>query len=261
MGQTRYSAWARSIGGAAVLIASIAFLSPASGAEKPCPSAVQSLQRGAPLRELAESVAAREPVRIVAIGSSSTEGVGASSKSAAYPAQLEGQLRAAWRLGNVEVENAGIGGETADQTIARLEASLAKKPDLVIWQVGTNDAVRGGDETAFQAVVERGVRAARQAGVDLVLLDQQFYPGIKDLDRYQRFVRIVAQVGREYRVSVFSRFALMKGWASEGAAEIESMLAPDGFHMSDRGYDCLTRSLTRGIASLAPVSPAVAAAQ
>lgn len=233
----------------------------ARAVEAPCPASVPSLARAGTLRELAEDVQARQPVRIVAIGSSSTEGVGATSRAKAYPAQLEEHLKALWKLDTLKVENAGIGGETADQTIARLEAAVAGDPDLVIWQVGTNDAVRGSDEEQFRALLVRGIGAARRAGVDIVLLDQQFYPGIEDLERYRRYVRIVREVGREQGVSVFSRFALMRGWADQSAEELRSMLAPDGFHMSDRGYACLTRSLGGALASLVPAAPSVASAR
>ncbi len=218
-----------------------------------------SLARAGTLHDLTESVQARQPVRIVAIGSSSTEGIGASSKDKTYPAVLETQLKALWRLDALKVENAGIGGETATQTITRLEATLATKPDLVIWQVGTNDALRGGSEDGFRALLVRGVTAARAAGVDIVLLDQQFFPGIKDLDRYRRYVRMVREVGREHGVSVFSRFTLMRGWAEQSEADLRGMLAEDAFHMSDRGYTCMTRSLGGALASLVPAAPAVAA--
>ena len=201
---------------------------------------------------------------MLAIGSSSTEGVGASSRSAAYPAQLEEDLEAIWKGAEVEVENAGVGGETADRTVQRLEAELSvERPDLVIWQVGTNDAIRGGSEETFRLLLRRGIAAARQADVDLILVDQQFYPAIKDPERYERFVGAVRETGREQRVPVFSRYALMKAWAREGPATFRAMLSSDGFHMSDRGYDCLALALGQGIDSMArrtdlPLRPAAA---
>jgi lysophospholipase L1-like esterase len=96
-------------------------------------------------------------VDILAIGSSSTEGIGASAPNMTYPAQLQADLAAA--LGEkVAVTNAGIGGEAVAATLARLKILLkGEKPDLVIWQVGTNDAVGGDDEAAFRAEIEDGV--------------------------------------------------------------------------------------------------------
>jgi acyl-CoA thioesterase I len=190
------------------------------------------------------------PLRILAIGSSSTQGIGASAPNFTYPAQLQADLISA--LGRqVAVENAGIGGETVSTTLARLKAALkTERPDLVIWQVGTNDAVRGDDEGQFRALVEEGVDIVREAKIPLVLLDQQFYPGIKDIGRYERFVRIVEDVGAERHAPVFPRYAMMKEWGAESPTLLRAMLWKDAFHMSDRGYGCLARDLAADVAPL-----------
>jgi lysophospholipase L1-like esterase len=189
-------------------------------------------------------------VDILAIGSSSTQGIGASAPNMTYPAQLQVDLAAV--LGEkVVVTNAGIGGETVGTTLTRLKWLLrGEKPDLVIWQVGTNDAMRGDDEAAFRAEVEEGLGIAHAAGVPLVLLDQQYFPTIKDLARYERFVRIVHEVGAEYYDPVFPRYALMRAWGAESPSLLRDMLWKDGFHMSDRGYDCLARDLAADMAPM-----------
>jgi len=147
--------------------------------------------------------------------------------------------------------NAGRGGETAIQTIERLEAILKAEPfDLVIWQVGTNDAVNGVDEERFRALLDRGVSAAQRTGTPVILLDQQYFPTIRDLARYERFVNTVGRVGDARKVSVFSRYALMKDWSSHSPGELRAMLAADGFHMSDRGYDCLAGGVADAIQKL-----------
>ena len=65
------------------------------------------------------------------------------------------------------------GGEDAPEMMKRLQAEVIDmKPDLVIWQVGTNDAVKGADEAAFRAMVARGIGIVRGAGIDLVIVDQ-----------------------------------------------------------------------------------------
>lgn len=190
------------------------------------------------------------PIRILAVGSSSTEGAGASDAQHSYPAQLEGDLTRLWKE-NVTVVNAGKGGETAVQTIDRLQAALAADTfDLVIWQVGTNDAVNGVDEGRFRDVLQRGVAAAKKAGVDMILLDQQYFPTIKNPARYEAFVRAVTAVGSERRVSVFSRYALMKGWNNRSETELRAMLSGDGFHMSDRGYDCLASRIAQDLQTM-----------
>ena len=157
------------------------------------------------------------------------------------------------------VENAGIGGETANETVRRLEAELKELPDLVIWQIGTNDAVRGRDLGEFRALVEQGIAAAKAAGVEIILLDQQYYPGIADPVRYEGFVEAVRDLGQLSKTPVFSRYALMKTWSAHSAEELRAMLSQDGFHMSDRGYTCLTSALGGSFAPMVQPRPSPAA--
>ena len=189
----------------------------------------------------------KAPLDILAIGSSSTEGVGATSPANAYPARLEQELEK--RTGaDFDVKNAGIGGELAAKTLIRLKSALKTGwARLVIWQVGTNDALVGIDESLFRSTVESGVAAARAAGVPLVLVDPQFTLKSPDPARYQRFVEIVDEVGAKDRVPVLSRYAMMKSWGAKGAKTLASLLSRDGLHMSDLGYRCLAHALATAI--------------
>src|SRR5262245_35769592 len=60
-------------------------------------------------------VARKLPIKIVAIGSSSTSGAGASSQAATYPSRLEAELKARLPGLPITVLNKGIGGEEAAQ--------------------------------------------------------------------------------------------------------------------------------------------------
>jgi acyl-CoA thioesterase I len=186
----------------------------------------------------------------LAIGSSSTQGIGASGPRFTYPARLQADLTAT--LGTpVIVQNAGIGGETISTTLIRLKLILKQTPpDLVVWQVGTNDAVEGDDEARFRALIEQGVSAVRDAKARLILLDPQYFPAIKDLSRYERFVAIIQDVGAKNRAPVFSRYTMMKRWGVESPDLLRDMLWKDGFHMSDRGYGCLAQDLAADMAPL-----------
>lgn len=187
---------------------------------------------------------AGRPLDILAIGSSSTEGIGASAPSRAYPAQLADELT---REDGVpaEVKNAGVGGELAAKTLLRLLSALRSGwPRLVIWQVGTNDAIVGVDEALFRATVEKGVAAAREAGVPLLLVDPQYTAKSPDPVRYERFVAIVDGIGARDHVPVLSRFAMMK---RGGAKSALPLLSVDGLHMNDRGYRCVAHALAEAI--------------
>ena len=183
------------------------------------------------------------PVRIVAIGSSSTQGIGASAPDKAYPARLAEVLKEKREGWTFAVSNLGVGGETAPATLERLRAVVKGDPDLIIWQVGTNDALKGGDPAAFRTIIERGVAAARAADVGLLLLDPQDFPKIENRDLYESYVREIRAVADEYGVPLFSRYALMRSWRGESEDRLLEMLSPDRFHMGDRGYECLAAAL------------------
>ncbi len=187
------------------------------------------------------------PRDILAIGSSSTEGIGASSPANAYPARLEQELEKHTGV-DFDVKNAGIGGELAAKTLERLKSALKSGwARLVIWQVGTNDAIVGVDETLFRATVNAGVAAARAAGVPLVLVGPQFTLKSPDPVRYERFVKMVDDIGAADRVPVLSRYAMMKSWSAKGAKALALLLSGDGLHMSDLGYRCLAHALAEAI--------------
>jgi len=212
---------------------------------------------------LSAKVAEGRPLSILAIGSSSTQGVGASAKDRTYPARLQAFLAKAWPKSSIEIANAGIGGETAPQTLARLKAMLtAHRYDLVIWQVGTNDALQGVDIDAFKAMVTDGIALVRAAGAALAILDPQFFPSVRDPQRYGAFVEAVGDVARREAVPVFTRYAAMREWHRADAEAFKGALWTDGFHMSDAGYDCLARDMANAIAGMAaPTRPTVAASR
>ncbi len=214
--------------------------------EAACPGEVEAFDANGAVLAFPKG-GASAPLDILAIGSSSTEGIGASSPANAYPARLEQELER--RTGvDFDVKNAGIGGELAAKTLERLKSALKSRwARLVIWQVGTNDAIVGVDEARFRATVESGVAAARAAGVPLVLIDPQFTLKSPDLARYERYVEIVDNVGTEDRVPVLSRYTMMKRWGAKGIKTIGSLLSRDGLHMSDLGYRCLAHALADAI--------------
>ena len=117
-------------------------LSAAHAAEVSCPNETPAFEpNGAALAF--PKVRVGLPNDILAIGSSSTEGVGASSPANSYPARLEAELESETGV-DFDVKNAGVGGELAAKTLERLRRALKSGwARLVIWQVGTNDALVG----------------------------------------------------------------------------------------------------------------------
>lgn len=222
--------------GRARLVAAALLAAVASGAAADCGGHTAPLSAPEALPTLGPG-----PVRVLAIGSSSTEGVGASFRDASYPARLEQLLNAALGEGAAQVVNAGVGGERADATLRRLREALGGADyHLVIWQVGVNDALSPGvDEAAFVERLNAGIDAVRDAGAALLLLDQQWFPRIEGDARYARFVGLLAETAQARGAPVLSRWGLMTAMRADDLALPEAMLAADRFHMNDRGYACL----------------------
>jgi lysophospholipase L1-like esterase len=214
----------------------------ANAADAPCPAA-QVPPLSLPATEAA--VAAGRPVTIVALGSSSTAGIGASTPDKTYPAQLEAVLRAGWRAAHVKIVNAGIGGQEADSEAARLERDvLAYHPTLVIWQAGSNAALRHMDQASFRHALDAGLDVLAASGADVLLMDNQVAPRIEREPDHAAYGAAMADVAAAHHDALFSRDALMRQWQAQG---IVGMIGPDDLHQSDRGYACLAQALGKAI--------------
>lgn len=197
------------------------------------------------------------PVRILAFGSSSTEGFGASGPLATYPARLQARLQAALPGQRITVVNRGKGGEDVSEMLARLRRDvLDAGPTLVIWQAGANAVLRHMDPAAFRAGMEAGLDQLREAGVEVLLMDSQVAPRINAMPGHRRFEAILAEIAAERHLPLFSRAALMRGWEHAGLAN-HAVIGPDGLHHTDLGYDCVAGALAEGItAALRPPTTA-----
>jgi lysophospholipase L1-like esterase len=184
---------------------------------------------------------------VVALGSSSTQGSMASDLAHSYPAVLQQALSAGLPQAHVAVINRGIGGQDASEELARLDADvLALRPQLVIWQVGANGALRNVDPAIFRAMVTTGVRRIQAAGADVILMDNQQSPRLLEKPDEPLFDQSLAQVAAETGASLFSRRILMQGWRRQGAP-IAEFIATDGLHHNDHGYLCVAEALSHSI--------------
>ena len=200
-------------------------------------------------------------LKIVAFGSSSTAGTGASSPANAYPARLESELRL--RLPNVEVVvlNRGIAGEDAKQMLARLDASvIAEKPDLVLWQVGTNAVLDDYKLSNEEMLVRAGLDRLKATGADIILIDPQYAPKVIVKPEATRMVHLLETIGRQGRVGVFHRFAVMRHWYVALHMRFADFVAPDGLHLNDWSYRCTAKLLADAIVDAAgPTAPIASA--
>jgi lysophospholipase L1-like esterase len=211
-----------------------------------------------PLRRLAKRIASREPITIVAIGSSSTAGAGASSSAASYPSRLEVELKERFPHLSIRVLNRGVNGEEAPDMLARFDkAVLAEQPDLVLWQVGTNAVLRHHRLGPVATLIHEGLGRLKESGADVILMDPQFAPRVTAEPDAERMVALIQNAAKGENVSVFHRFDVMRHWRDANIA-FDTFVSPDGLHMNDWGYACVAKLLAHAIDDAATRATAVA---
>jgi acyl-CoA thioesterase I len=198
---------------------------------------------------------AGEAIKIVALGSSSTEGAGASTMAATYPTRMSDELRQLWPKNAITVLNKGISGEQAHQMMARFERDvIEEKPDLVVWQTGTNSALQRGDLERFIADVDQGIDRAHDMGIDVMLMTPQYSPKFEAVFNKQAYLHNLATIGAVNNVPVFRRYEVMKHWQKSGQMSPTAMISPDGLHLTDQSYYCLGVLTARMVAGIAAPS-------
>jgi hypothetical protein len=195
---------------------------------------------------LRERIAQGRPIKIVAIGSSSTSGAGASSPAATYPSRLEAELKRQLPGLPVTVLNKGIGGEEAPQMVARFDADVIdESPDLVLWQVGSNSVLR--DHPTPGEVIRQGVERLKESGTEVILVNPQFAPKILAKADIGHAVDVITATARDEEVGLFDRFAVMRHWRESERIPFEHFLSADLLHMNDWSYACTAKLLAAAI--------------
>ena len=193
---------------------------------------------------------------IVAIGSSSTQGVGASDQAHTYPALLAEELRRRWPRLAVTVVNKGVGGETADEMLARFTRDvLPYHPQLVIWQTGSNSVLQSRDVHGYEQTIREGIARLKAAHMDVILMDPQYAPRIFGRPIHKAILDALGEVSTDLKVAVFRRFAVMRYWVTSGQYRMEDVIAHDQLHMNDVSYHCIARLLADSLSSAALATP------
>jgi len=219
---------------------------PAAPHSAACTVATDQVRFDFPLPRTARLLVSGLPIKIVALGSSSTYGVGASTSAASYPSRLAEELVRRFPGHKFTVLNRGASGEDVGNMLARLDtAVIREKPDLVLWQVGTNSVL---DDKAVQphaSLLREGLARLKATGADVVLIDPQYAPKViakRNAD---------ATTAKTARVCHFRRFDLMRHWHETEHLPFKAFVSPDGLHMNDWSYACLAKALGLAIAEAA----------
>jgi acyl-CoA thioesterase I len=245
----------------AALLAGLMLPARAETPTPPCVASLDQVRLTHPLARVAKKLMAQEPIVIVAIGSSSTWGAGASSPAANYPNRLAAELQALFPKQSFSVINRGVGGEEVGDMLKRFDtAVVAAKPDLVLWQLGTNSVIRDHAAADHGASIRAGLDKIRAVGADIVLIDPQFAPKVIAKPEAEHMVELIAATAKGEDVDLFRRYEVMKRWNVVDHLAFETFVSADGLHMNDWSYACMAKGLGVAIAEAAqrPVLSATA---
>ena len=181
---------------------------------------------------------ARVP-EILAFGDSLTAGLGLPA-DATFPSRLEARLRAEGTLAHVV--NAGVSGDTTSGGLARLDWVLAEKPDIVILELGANDALRGIEPALVRANLDAMIGKIEASGAKLLLMGMRAPPNW-GADYQHEFDRVYPELAQAHGVTLYPFFL-------EGVAMDPKLNQPDGLHPNERGVAALVERIAPYVARL-----------
>ena len=169
--------------------------------------------------------AAGEERVVLAFGDSLTSGLGVPADQT-YPAQLAARLK---REGyDYRVVNAGVSGDTTAGGLRRVDWALRLKPEVVIVELGVNDALRGQKLSGVRSNLEQIVGRFQASGARVLIAGMRLPPNYGD--RYaEDFVRLYGEVAR-------ARNAPLMPFFLDGVGAIPRLNQADGIHPTAEGY-------------------------
>jgi lysophospholipase L1-like esterase len=194
------------------------------------------------LKRVEAAVDKERRLTIAVVGTGSSILAGPDGPPSAYPARLEAALKQ--RLPSVAVKVVTL--VRSRMTAADLAAGMPKlladeKPDLVIWQTGTLDAIRRVDPDVFREALDEGVETLQKAGADVILMNMQYSPRtdiMVALAPYADHMRVAAQ---QHEAPLFDRLAIMRHWSDTGTFDLYA--AGKDNVLAQRVHDCLGRGI------------------
>ena len=186
----------------------------------------------------------RKHVSIVVVGSASSTLPGAEGVAKAYPARLQESLTR--RLGDatVKVVARTKARDTAAEMVKTLRQVLIdEKPDLVVWQAGTVDAMLGVDPDEFQKTLGAGLDVLRAGNADAVFVNMQYSPRTDSMISLGAYVDAIRFVALQREIPLFDRLGVMKDWNEMGVFDLST--ATKKIDVAEKVHDCIGRMLGR----------------
>ena len=171
--------------------------------------------------------------RILAVGDSLTEGYGVS-KTNSWPALLERRLKTTYP--QVMVINSGTSGATTAFGLRSLRFHFKrKKPDLVIYALGSNDGLRGHQTDKIKLNISKALDFVKDHGSSVILAGLHAPPNYGP-QYFEEFSVIFKELSTKYAIPLIP-FLLTD------VATIPELNLPDGIHPNEKGYEMIAKNI------------------
>ena len=201
---------------------------------KSCRLATGSPVEMAPLPNTMRAMRDLKRIRILTIGAPS---IGSETSAPDYQQALEETLKRTIKGLAVEVVNRGVSGELVADAADRLKAEVALvEPDLVLWQVGTSDALARVPVAEFEASLRTSLRWLKERHVDVILVGARYSRRLKKDRQYQALRASVFRVAQQENVLRISQYRAMEAMEK---AEAKEALTVDAYGLSEDLYPCV----------------------
>jgi lysophospholipase L1-like esterase len=208
-----------------------------------CDVPAESLAAPAPLPHVAEALKLSRKLNILIIGS--PVGVGRGPRKS-YPVVLESLLERAMAGVDVVIVNRSVSGETVATSAERMRTEVAlARPDLLIWQVGANDALARVPPASYEDDLREGVRWAKDNGVDVLLVGFEANPWLHDDQEVLAVREATSRVANEENVLYLRRYEAMQ-FLARTRSRVEQGDQP---FPAEIGYDCMAEQLAQALAA------------
>jgi lysophospholipase L1-like esterase len=227
---------------AAAVAAALYLLAGAASAAEPCEVPGYLLFGSNELKHVAEAVQKQHKLTIAVVGTGSSILAGPDGPRSAYPARLEAVLKQKLPGIDVKVVSLVRTRMTTEDLAKGMEKMLTdEKPDLVIWQTGTLDAIRRVDPDEFRAALDEGVETLHKGGVDVILMNMQYSPRTDIMVPLGPYADNMRHVAQQHEIPLFDRLAIMRHWSDTGAFDLYA--AGKDNVLAQRVHDCIGRGI------------------
>jgi len=209
-----------------------------------CQVANDAVISESPLPNVAAALQKRKAIKILAIGASAV--AGRRGRRGSYTDQIEQILEQAVKGIDVVTINRGVSGELVADAVRRIKTEVAlNDPDLVLWQVGTNDALAYVPIDELRDTIVEMIRWLKDHKVDVVLVGLQFVHREAQDEHYRLVRELIRDIGEKEKVVVVRRSEAMRLLTqAEGSG---GGLFPEEFARTEAGYACLAEYIARAI--------------